>query len=322
MAKVNVFRVLSPGPLTTIQDLGRFGWGRYGVAPSGAVDHWALRLGNSLLGNPDYCAGLEITVFGFKAEVLAPITVAVTGGDLSARLNDQPLPLWQATTLHPGEKIHFPARRTGCRAYLTVEGGLSVPPILGSRATNISAGFGGLDGRPLKKGDVLSIDQTNQFAAGAITTIPAELIPTYGSPWALRVILGPQDDHFTPQTQETFFTTPYQVGPNMDRTGIRLIGSPLPRRENLPESILSEGLVPGVIQVPGDGQPIIVLAETVTGGYRKIGGIISADLSLLGQLFPGDVVCFQPVTLKEAREAIGVREARMASCFGIPNWSV
>ncbi|MBF0527870.1 MAG: biotin-dependent carboxyltransferase [Deltaproteobacteria bacterium] len=305
MAIENVLKVITPGPMTTIQDLGRLGLGRYGVASSGALDARALASGNYLAGNQNDAAGLEITLAGFKAEALRTIAVAITGGDLSAHLNGRSIPPWQSLIMEPGDKIHFRARRTGCRAYLTVGGGLAAPPILGSRSTNISAEFGGLAGRSLKKGDLLSAEiLSRSLTATAACTLPSEMIPAYGPPWTIRVILGPQDEQFTPEGLAVFGRAVYQVTSEVDRTGIRLVGPAISRRREYPESVWSEGLIPGVIQVPGDGQPIIILNETVTGGYRKIAAVISADLYMLGQLYPGDLIGFKPVSRLEAKKSL------------------
>ena len=179
-----------------------------------------------------------------------------------------------------------------------------MPEVLGSRSTNLTSGFGGLAGRPLRRGDVLRAESPQQHLPAAGRKYDVNVAPAYGNDWQLRVVMGPQDDHFSAEVCDRFLNADYRMSPKSDRTGIRLQGPPIPAREGLPESIVSEGRIAGAIQVPGDGHPIIVLGETVSGGYRKIAAVISADRHLLGQLLPGDRVRFQAVTPREARQAL------------------
>jgi len=304
LATVAVMEVKAAGPLTTIQDRGRFGFGRYGVAPSGAIDSVAMRIANLLVDNPEEEGVLEITLPGFTATVLADTVIAVTGADLGWHCNDRPLRMWRSHRFQKGDAIVFRDLNCGCRAYLSVGGGWEVPEIMGSKSTNLSSGFGGLDGRPLQKGDVLwSVSPQHHIGAGG-RQFDLNVVPAYRGYRELQVVLGPQDDHFGPAAQDLFLNADYRVSANSDRTGIRLLGSPISAKEGRAESILSEGVVAGTIQIPGDGQPIILLGETVSGGYRKIATVITADLHLLGQVLPGDRVRFQAVTIREARQAL------------------
>ncbi|MGW8187984.1 MAG: 5-oxoprolinase subunit C family protein [Desulfobacterales bacterium] len=304
MATVAVMEVTSSGPLTTIQDRGRFGFGRYGVAPSGALDSVAMRIANLLVDNPEEEAVLEITLPGFTATVLTDAVVAVTGADLGWHRKNQPLRMWQSHRFHKGDMIASRELNSGCRAYLSVGGGWEVPKILGSKSTNLSSGFGGFGGRPLQDGDVLWTTSPQRFLGAGGRKFDLNTIPVNHGYWELRAVLGPQDDHFNAAAQDLFLNTDYRVSPHCDRTGIRLLGAPVPTKEGMAESILSEGVVTGTIQVPGDGRPIILLVETVSGGYRKIATVITADLPLLGQVLPGDRVRFHAVTLPEARQAL------------------
>lgn len=304
MAAVAIFEIKTSGMMTTIQDRGRFGYGRYGVAPSGALDTLAMRVANLLVDNPEEECVLEITLPGFKAVARANVTVAVTGADLGLHVNDQPVRLWGSYRLAKGDTLDFRELNDGCRAYLAVAGGVSVPPILGSKATNLSSGFGGLEGRRLQDGDVLWSDSTGYHSVPAGRRFGINAVPKYGNYRELRVVPGPQDDQFCEAGIDRFFNACYRVSPQSDRTGIRLQGPKVGTREGAAESILSEGVVAGAVQVPGDGQPIIILGETISGGYRKIATVITADLHLLGQILPGDQVRFQAVGLREARQAL------------------
>jgi antagonist of KipI len=304
VAAVEAIEVLTPGPLTTIQDWGRFGYGRYGVPPSGALDTFSLRAANLIVGNRENEACLEITMFGFKIKTLRDVAIAVTGGDLLPFCNDEPFGMWTSSILKEGDTLSLKGVKCGCRSYLSIGGGISLPEVLGSRSTNLSSGFGGLDGRPLKKGDVLSARSPHLHLKTEGQSLPQDMIPRYNSTWPLRVIFGPQDDQFTEEGRNTFLTAPYQVSPHSDRTGIRLTGSLVERRPEAEESIISEGVIPGAIQIPGDGQPIIILVEIVTGGYRKIATVISADLPSLGQIKPGDSIRFREVSLNTAYEIL------------------
>jgi antagonist of KipI len=302
MESVKVFRIVTPGPLTTVQDLGRIGFGRYGVARSGAVDGFSLRVANRLVGNPDTAAGLEITFMGPTLVALTPMVIAVTGGDLQPRINDLAVPMWQSIALKKEDRLSFKGPKSGLRAYLAVGGGIGVPTVLGSRSTNLGSGFGGLSGRALRKDDVLLSRDPHLH----LTTVGAsfECIPEYLPETVLRTIFGPQDHHFESPAKSLFEHSLYTVSDRSDRTGIRLKGPRIHAREGLDQSIISEGIVPGAIQIPGDGRPIILLGETATGGYRKMATVISADLHFLGQLRPENRVRFVPVSLDSAREAL------------------
>jgi antagonist of KipI len=311
VAPVKVMQVLAPGPLTSIQDLGRPGYGEYGVPPSGALDAFSLRAANLLVGNPENGACLEITMFGLRIKALRDFAVAVTGGDLNPFCNDKPFGMWSSSILKEGDILSFRGVKCGCRSYLAIGGGFFLPEVLGSRSTNLSSGFGGFDGRPFRKGDILSAHSPHLRLKTEGRSLPQDLIPQYTKKWRLRVILGPQDDQFTAAGRDTFFRHAFQVSYQSDRTGIRLSGPSLERSPEVEESIISEGVIPGAIQVPGDGQPIVILVEIVTGGYRKIATVISADLPLLGQIKPGDTVSFEEISLQDAYGALRQFEERI-----------
>ncbi len=308
MGKVAAFEVLEPGILTTIQDLGRYGFSQFGVPPSGALDTFSYRAGNLLVGNQQGEASLETTIMRLKLRTLREVVIAITGGDLSPTLNEEPLEMWRTHLLVEGDIINFKKVRTGCRAYLAACGGLIFPQVMGSRSTYLSGKFGGLDGRALKKGDILFAPDIRSPLSQLGFRFPGDWIPHFGKEALLRVIPGPQDHHFTEKGLQTLSSSFYQVTPRCDRMGVRLDGPKIERRSDVEESIISEGLIAGAIQVPGDGKPIIILTELVTGGYTKIATVISMDLSKVAQLKPGDRVRFAPVSVEEAHQLLREQE--------------
>lgn len=313
MERIAAFEVLEPGILTTIQDIGRYGFSQYGVPPSGALDTFSHRVANLLVGNPQSEASLEITIGGLKLKALREVVIAITGGDLSPALNGEPLEMWRTHLLVEGDIISFKKVRTGCRAYLALHGGLIVPKVMGSHSTYLSGKFGGLDGRALRKGDILFTTDI-PFSLGQLGfRFPNDWVPQFEKETLLGVIPGPQDHHFTGKGFHTFFSSFYQVTPQCDRMGVRLEGPKIERRPDVEESIISEGLIAGAIQVPGDGRPIIILTELVTGGYTKIATVISTDLPKVAQLKPGDRVRFAPVSIEEAHQLLRKQEERLTT---------
>jgi len=306
---VKALEVVTPGPMSTVQDLGRLGAGRYGVPRSGAVDGFSLRAANLLVENEEAEAGIEVTLMGLKVRALSTLTVAVTGGDLQPALNGHPFPMWRSHEVEKGDELSFQGPKTGCRAYLAVSGGIHVPRVLGSRSTNLRAGFGGLEGRSLRQGDVLFAGSEGKVRNRKGRVFPETAVPSFPSRIRVRTVPGPQADQFPKEALERFHDADFEVTPRSDRTGIRLAGPSIQRKPGLAGSIISEGVVPGAVQVPGDGNPILILGETVTGGYRKIATVISADVPLLGQARPGHRIRFQAVTLEEAHKAFQKVEA-------------
>jgi len=292
--------VLQAGLLTAVQDMGRHGHRRYGVAASGALDAPALRAANRALGNAEDDAALECTIAGPTLRFLRTVRFAIAGGDLGALLRRPDLGDWEVpqgapVLARPGNVLLFTGRRAGARAAVAFSGGLAVPIVLGSRATDLPAGFGGLAGRALRVGDLLSLGPPNEFSTAAA----AHLSPPASSV-TVRVVLGPQYDHFPAGEVERFLRSSFRVGPSSDRAGCRLEGPRLAAREG---EITTDGMVPGSIQVPPDGKPIVMLGDgPTTGGYPKIGTAVTADLPLLAQLVPGEgEVRFSAVSVEEAQ---------------------
>ena len=295
--------------LSTIQDRGRYGYQRFGMPTAGAMDSFALRAANALLGNDDNSACIEVTVLGPRIELLADTHVAITGANVSPRVNGEPMPMWQTVPLSKGSRLEFRGPKDGMRAYLAVAGGIDVPQVMGSRATYMKAAIGGIEGRPLRAGDIL-----NAFGKGEVSQIslPPEALPKYGSSHELRVVLGPQDSAFTDGGVNTFLNETYTVSIHSDRMGYRLEGPPI--EHTLGPDVISDGTPLGTIQVPGDGQPIILLADRgTTGGYTKIATVISPDLSKVAQAMPGHTITFRSVSVEEAQAAYRAQEELLAS---------
>ncbi len=291
--------VLEPGLLTTVQDGGRAGYRRVGVSGAGPMDAGAHAAANEAVGNASGWAALECTVTGPALAFLAPLRFAVAGADLGAvleraDLGPWPVPFGASVLARPGNVLRFTGRRSGCRAYVALQGGIDVPQVLGSRATDLPSAFGGFAGRGLRAGDLIA---PGAARGGAAARVPR---PERGASRATaRVVMGPQADHFDPETVARFLSTAWRIGSTADRVGCRLEGEPL-RHAGLPE-ILSDGMVPGSIQVPPDGLPIVMAADgPTTGGYPKIATVVTADLPLLAQLVPGEgTVRFEPVPVED-----------------------
>ena len=312
MASLEIMEIMSPGMLTSIQDLGRYGFGRYGVAPSSALDFFSLRIANLMVGNREDQAGLETMLLGPRIKALSDIVIAITGGNLQPQRNKQPIEMWRSHVFTKDDILSFNAPVSGFRAYIAVAGGFAVPSIMGSKSTNLPSGFGGYQGRSLKAKDKLSSELSSVDLNAAGRILDSAWIPEYSDHWLLRIIWGPQDDHFSGNGRDMFINSAYTMSPDSDRTGIRLQGPEIQPKSGVAESIISEGVISGSIQIPGDGKPIIILGETVTGGYRKIATIISADLPLLGQIKPGDRIQFKPVSQEEALQALRDMEDKIS----------
>ncbi|MBM4327674.1 MAG: biotin-dependent carboxyltransferase family protein [Deltaproteobacteria bacterium] len=295
---METFFVREPGAFTTVQDAGRYGFQRFGVPVSGALDKFAFVAANLLVGNPETSAALEITFTGPRLEALADGLAAVTGADMPVALNGKPQPLWESFRFRKGDLIGFKPAAKGVRAYLAVSGGILAPGVMGSRSTCVLAGIGGFDGRPLRKADVISTDSATSIFR--LTSIPEQFRPQHSNSITLKSVAGPQIETFR-DSMELFFQSQYTVTSKADRMGYRLEGPVIPFASDAAKSIISEPSVPGIVQVPADGLPIIILVEQTAGGYAKIATVISPDLDLVAQARPGDLIRFSPCDILEAR---------------------
>lgn len=303
-----LIEVLDGGLGTTVQDGGRPGYRRYGIALSGALDPVFLACANALVGSAPGAAALELRLTGLRLRIACgPVRVALAGvADIavSGRLTFSP---WQSITLEEGEEIRIGAVRGGI-AYLAIAGGLDTPPLLGSRATHLRAGLGGLDGRALAAGDRLPV------GAGQIEGGERRQSAFVHEGGPIRLLTGPQDDHFTPQARRALVEQEFAVSRDADRMGLRLEGPLLLHDERFGDEIVSDGVAPGALQVPPDGQPILLLADCQTvGGYPKIATAIRADLPRLAHLVPGVRLRFAFVTRDEATIAMRAQQARLAA---------
>lgn len=305
---METFLVLTPGPFTTVQDNGRIGYQHMGIPVSGVLDAFSLRVANLLVGNAEDRAVLESTIVGPQLAVLREADIALTGGEMGATLNYQPIENWKTIHLMPGDVLTFQQVKSGCRGYLAVSGGIDVPDVMGSKSTYFGGKIGGYSGRPLKKGDIIT--RGSGSLLNAPRYLPEKWIPRYPDHLTLRAVAGPQDDHFD-EGLETLFRSEFLVSSKADRMGYRLQGPPIQHRENVPQSIISESTMPGGIQVPADGQPIILLVEQTVGGYSKIATVISKDLSKIAQAVPGNSVTFESITLEKAHHIYTDHEKRI-----------
>jgi antagonist of KipI len=295
---------------TTVQDLGRYGYGPLGVSPSGAADPIALRIGNALVGNPESAAALEMTLLGGTFMFPDGAMIALSGSDVDAAIDGAPVPMWTACTIAPGQTLKTGPFRSGARCYLAVQGGISVELLLGSASTHILTGLGGFQGRALRRGDVLEIGPS----AGIPKSIQIDVLERVRPRKVLRTTLAPQTEWFSNASLQRFYENPYVVTDDSNRMGLRLEGPAL----ETPHSgqMISEGVSLGAIQVPAGGKPIILFVEQqTTGGYPKVANIISADLASVGQLRPRDEVRFQLVTPETARELIIEQEKLLRSAL-------
>ncbi|EEK50156.1 Regulator of kinase autophosphorylation inhibitor [Bacillus cereus ATCC 10876] len=301
------------GMFTTVQDLGRSYYQQFGVPVGGAMDKNALRLINMLVGNEENEAGLEMTILGPKLLIKKTTLLAIGGADMEPLLNGERIPLWRPILAEEGSMLCFGKVKSGCRAYVTFAGGIHIERTMGSKSTYIRAAIGGIEGRMLKKGDCFQIGTYSEMANRFIQDLQKDeriktkwvisnsVLPKYKKHPKLRVITDFEYDQFIEESRKAFFTKEYKVSNYADRMGYRVEGEVLNRIEE--KEILSSPVTFGTIQVPNGGQPIILMVDRqTTGGYPRMGNIISVDLPLLAQLKPGDYVSFEKITLEEAEQ--------------------
>ncbi len=322
--------VIKPGAFSQLQDLGRYGYQHFGVLVGGAMDEWSHRFANALVGNDENQATLEITLTGPSLRFNSAMTIAVCGADLSPRLDGaggtHALPHGRPVLVAAGSELRFGARVSGMRAYLAVRGGFDVPLVMGSRSTYVRGGFGGLEGRALRKGDVLPIGAVRPGAApdaiaakenaasdraARTLSVPAAPIvapiAALASVQTIRIIAGRHWDVFTREARGLLLGGEFQLGAQSDRMGYRLQGPQLARARQV--EMISEAVTFGTIQVPPDGMPIILMADRqTTGGYPKIANVASVDLRLLAQMAAPQVLRFELIALADAQRIYLARE--------------
>ncbi len=303
------------GLLSTVQDSGRWGHQAIGMPVAGAMDAFALRAGNIVVGNDGGAAALEVTVTGPALSVTeGEGVICLSGAELDFRINGEKVLCWTAHHIKAGDKIFVGGSAGGgCRGYLCFSGGIDVPDVLGSRSTYLRAKIGGLEGRPINAGDVLETGENPPLWRRCEDfTCPGNIRPDYGKERSIRVVLGPQADCFTPQGIETFLGSEYTVTNEADRMGFRLEGPAVEHTEGA--DIISDGIPLGAVQVPGHGKPVVMMADRqTTGGYTKIAVAVTADIGLLAQRMPGDGVRFEKVEFEEALAIAREERARLKS---------
>ncbi|MDR7077655.1 antagonist of KipI [Neobacillus niacini] len=309
--KTAIFKILKPGLQTTVQDLGRYGFREYGVSPSGAMDSYALQMGNLLVGNELSEAALEAPLIGPVLVALHDISIAICGGNLSPKIDDREIPLWKSIVIQKGQTLSFGNIKEGARTYICIAGGINVPFVLNSKSTYITGKFGGLKGRALKEGDVLygnPLVRRNKF-------LHSNLIPEYKTnPLSVRVLLGPHKEKFTPLGIKTFLNEEYILSPQSNRMACQLMGPKIEHSSSA--DIISDAIPLGGIQVPASGQPIILMAEhQTTGGYSRIGTVISTDIPFLAQALPGTQIRFKEISLQSAQKELIEKNAMIKHLY-------
>ncbi|WP_010241134.1 5-oxoprolinase subunit C family protein [Clostridium arbusti] len=314
--------VLNPGLLTSIQDLGRVGFQKYGVIVSGAMDTYSLRLANILVGNEEGEAALEITLVGPVLMLKKGIVFAITGADISPTIDGESVPLWRPVYLNKDSILKFGACKSGCRAYLAFAGGFKIASVMGSKSTYMRAGIGGYKGRTLKKDDILELENPEKKSIDIINKLSKPLssnkfiVPNWYiremqnekcDVTTIRIIRERQFKNFTDESIKDFFHSSFNISIKSDRMGYRLNGAKLKLKE--PVEMISEAVYFGTIQVPSDGNPIILLADRqTTGGYPKIAQIVSVDIQKIVQLKPNEKIRFKEISLEDAERLYFKRE--------------
>lgn len=305
--------VLKPGALSTVQDSGRFGYQATGVPPSGPMDGYSMNLANMLAGNQLDAACIECTLGGLELRFGSDSVFALAGAGTPAFLDDNPVPMHRTLRAKSGMVLRLGMASAGLRTYFAVNGGIAVPMVMGSRATFLRGGFGGFEGRALAAGDRLPVGSPSELLPGSNTGssipdrfVPQGLIPSFPQEIAVRAIPSHETERFTADGLKCFFSASYSVSQKSDRMGCRLEGRAIEHTSGA--DIISSGVQTGTVQVPGDGQPIVLMADRqTTGGYTRIAQVIQADLPLLGQARPGDTVRFIQSRPTEAAKALAVQ---------------
>ena len=293
-------QIINGGFLTTVQDMGRYGYQETGMSVSGVMDTRAASLANILVGNDAGEAVIEITMMGPTMKFTKDEIIAVTGGDLGAKIDGKPMERYRAVLIKAGQTLSFMGMYGGSRAYIAFAGGLDIPVVMGSRSTNLKSKVGGYEGRKLGAGDEIGFRAPAAWLPN-MSERKYEL-PNYSAKeWTLRVAMGPQDDCFTEKGIDTFLNSTYTISNEYDRMGCRMEGDVIEHKNG--GDIITDGISFGAVQVPSHGNPIVMMADhQTTGGYTKIANVISVDLPVLAQCMPGMKIHFEKVTVDEAQD--------------------
>jgi len=286
--------ILKSGVQTTVQDIGRYGYSHFGISSSGAADLFSFRLGNIIVGNTEELSGIEMTLLGADFQFNSDAVIAITGSPFNLSLDRQEIPYNQSIHVKKNQILSVGITKGGARSYLLVKGGIKTENYLNSKTTHVMSGMGGFMGRPLKKGDMLEIDENSKINITDISNNLDEIDTSI-----IRINKGLQSSYFSDSTWAAFTSKMFTVSEVFSRMGIRLKGNPIHSSKG--NEILTEGIPLGAIQVPGGGEPIISFVEhQTTGGYPKIANVISADLCKVGQLKPGDKFQFELISFEDA----------------------
>lgn len=301
-------RIIKGGTLTTLQDLGRKGWQSFGISAGGAMDQYAARLVNIVLGNKEDEAVLEMTLNGPTLQFYENTIIALYGADMKPKLNGRLIEMGKPIQVQVKDVLKFEFARKGMRTYLGVKDGFDIQSVFGSKSTNLKAGFGGFQGRALQQDDVLPI-KNSLFLGDATWKLPFHFYRK--KPSFIRFVRGRQYDWFSPKSQQLFHSSTFTISSQSDRMGFRLTGPPVIRKH--PKELITEATTFGSIQIPGDGQPIILMADRQpTGGYPKIGEVITPDLSALSQMRPGEEIHFVEISLHKAQSIYFKQQQELA----------
>ena len=331
-----MLEVIDGGLRTTVQDMGRRGGLALGIPPSGAQDGFALRIANLLVGNPPGgplvvregpgAAGLEMTLGRLKLRALRDHVLALAGADTGATVDGEPAQCWSSFVLREGQTLACGLAMSGARAYLAVRGGIDVPLYRGSRATHVSGGFGGLEGRPLAHGDRLPVGAAKAPVMElAGRRLRPDLVPRHAPPMQVRVVAGPEAHRFTEESVEAFYATAWKLNPKADRTGMRFIGPELSFKPGRPRYlnqdagvdpsniVIDPGAPVGTVQVPSGVEPIVLCVDSPSiGGYARIAIVISTDMARVGQIRPFEETRFIPVSHEDAVAILAEQESLIA----------
>ena len=291
---MNSIKILKSGLFTTIQDKGRWDYQRFGMSVAGAMDHFAMRVANMLVDNDQFSAVLETTFLGPEIVFSCDEIIAITGADMSPKVNGERIQMWTSIQVEEGDKLTFGGALNGVRSYIAFSRGLDVPEIMGSKSTFVRGNLGGFEGRKLANGDEISLGERKLSLKGSY--LSEDKTPIYKLDNHIRVVLGPQEDHFTEEALEVFLNSTFTITSEADRMGYRLDGPKIVHKTGA--DIISDGIVFGSIQVPGHGSPILMMADrATTGGYTKIATVITPDLSTLAQMGPGSSITFEAISV-------------------------
>ena len=296
---MNKIKILKSGLFTTIQDKGRWDYQKFGMSVAGAMDQFAMRVANMLVDNEEFCAVIETTFLGPEIEFFCDEVIAITGGDMSPKLNGETVQMWTSLLVEEGDKLTFAGAKSGVRSYIAFSRALNVPEIMGSKSTFVRGNLGGFEGRKLDNGDEIPLGEREIASKGSF--LSNKDTPIYQKDNKIRVVLGPQDDYFTDEALNLFLNTSFQITSEADRMGYRLDGPKIGHKAGA--DIISDGIVFGSIQVPGHGSPILMMADrATTGGYTKIATVITPDLSTLAQMGPGASIRFEKTSIQQAQD--------------------